>query len=107
MKRSDYRKKSTSRKTPSGRTAVIFRKKKPKVGTCAMCDTRLFGVPRASRSAVRKLAKTERRPERMFGGVLCGNCTQHHIKTKARLSSGALSEKDVAIRERPFLKQIR
>lgn len=107
MKRSDYRKKSTSRKTPAGRTAWLSKKKKPKVATCALCDTRLFGVPRSSRSAVRKLAKTERRPERMFAGVLCGNCVQHLLKTKARLNSGAVSEKDVAIRERKFLAQIR
>jgi large subunit ribosomal protein L34e len=107
MKRSDFRKKALYRKTPSGKTARLTKKKKPKPSTCALCDSRLHATPKASRSAVRKLSHTQRRPERMFGGVLCGNCTQHLVKTKARVKGGAMAENDVPIKERKFLNQVR
>lgn len=89
MKRSVYRLKKRQRKTPSGKKIEIRKTKKTSPAGCALCGKRLNAVLNHSRAIVRKTPSTSRRPERVFGGVLCANCTRHVVKTKARLAHGA------------------
>ena len=68
-------------KLPSGRKPVIhFRKRKPMAAKCAVCGAVLNGVPRERPYKMRTMAKTKKRPERPFGGVLCSKCTRNKIK---------------------------
>lgn len=71
-------------RTPGGRTVVHYRKPKPKVAHCAVCGTALQGIPRELPFRAAKMPKTKKRPERPYGGVLCGSCMRNHIKAKAR-----------------------
>ncbi|MFH8080660.1 MAG: 50S ribosomal protein L34e [Candidatus Aenigmatarchaeota archaeon] len=71
-------------KTPGGRLAIHYRKPKPKPAKCGKCGKVLHGVPRLRGSKMRKLSKTEKRPERPFGGVLCSRCVKKFFAEKAR-----------------------
>ncbi len=62
------------RRTPGGRVAIHFEKRKPGPARCARCGRPLGGVPRERPSRLRKLSKSAKRPERPYGGVLCSTC---------------------------------
>lgn len=71
-------------KTPGGVTKVIYKKKKPAKAQCANCGEILKGVPRERSYKIRKMAKTKKRPERPYGGILCTKCTRELMAEKAR-----------------------
>ncbi|MFX1518936.1 MAG: 50S ribosomal protein L34e [Promethearchaeota archaeon] len=75
--------KKRSTKVPGGRV-IHYKKKKVRKSKCAVCGKRLSGVPRMSPSALRKLPKTQRRPQRPYGGYLCSQCLQELTKQAAR-----------------------
>lgn len=82
-----YRSRSSRRikkKLPGGRNVTHFAPRKPKAAHCAICGSELHGVPKDVTSKVRDMAKTYKRPERAFGGVLCARCTREEIKDKVR-----------------------
>ncbi|MBI5226343.1 50S ribosomal protein L34e [Candidatus Micrarchaeota archaeon] len=107
MNRSRYRMKKRSRRTPSGRTSLLIRNKKPKIAPCALCRTPMGGIPRATRTEMRKLSATQRRPQRAFGGVLCGACTASVIKTRTRLQSGIADETKVPLTLMKYVKMLK
>jgi len=72
------------KKTPGGNNIVSHEKRKPAHAKCGTCGGILSGVPRERPYKVQQLAKTERRPERPYGGVLCSACTKQKIKLQAR-----------------------
>ncbi|MFO7710932.1 MAG: 50S ribosomal protein L34e [Candidatus Woesearchaeota archaeon] len=72
-------KRKVSKKTPGGRLAVHYEERTPSIAHCAMCGVQLSGVPRD----VSKCTKTQKRPERPFGGVLCSSCSRRVIKEEA------------------------
>ena len=69
---------------PGNRVVIHFEKRNPKLARCASCGTSLFGAPRARQTRLKNMAKTERRPERPYGGVLCSACSRQKIKLSAR-----------------------
>ncbi|GAB6147600.1 50S ribosomal protein L34e [Stetteria hydrogenophila] len=79
------------RRTPGGVTVVHFEKRKPGPARCARCGRPLNGVPRLRPSALRKLSKTAKRPERPYGGVLCAACLAELIRESVRSAAGARS----------------
>ncbi|MBI4406458.1 50S ribosomal protein L34e [Candidatus Micrarchaeota archaeon] len=93
------------RRVPSGRVVIHYQQGRGKKHVCAICSSRLPGVkPRSAK--VKKLSKTEKRPERIFGGVLCSNCVQRLLKEKTRLETGAISAEDVALNHLKFLEKL-
>lgn len=76
--------KRTFTKTPGGRNVLHYKKKKPSKHICASCGEVLHGVPRGRPYQIRKLSKTKRRPNRPYGGQLCGACTRRLFKQEAR-----------------------
>jgi large subunit ribosomal protein L34e len=76
------------RKTPTGKIVLVKERRRPKIAKCAICKKPLHGVPRGIPSEIRKLAKSERRPSRPFGGYLCSSCAKEYFKEKARKISG-------------------
>src|SRR3989344_3724023 len=95
------------RKTPRGRTSVFYRPKKPAYATCAICGMRLQAVPKRAPAYMRKLSKTEKRPERLFGGVLCHACVQELLKERIRLQSGTLQKDEVSLMHLKYLQQMK
>ncbi|MBW3003292.1 50S ribosomal protein L34e [Candidatus Woesearchaeota archaeon] len=71
-------------KTPGGKTSLQYRRRKPGKAKCGKCGKILSGVPRELPYKMRNMAKTKKRPERPFGGVLCPACSRALLKEKAR-----------------------
>ena len=72
------------RRVPGGRTLIHFKRKKPKAARCGNCGSVLKGVPRELPYKMRSMAKTKKRPERPFGGVLCSRCMRKTIIDRYR-----------------------
>lgn len=72
------------RKVSGGVVSLQYKKKKPKSAKCGNCGAVLKGIPRALPFRMRSMAKTKKRPERPFGGVLCSKCMREGIIDKAR-----------------------
>jgi len=96
--------KTRSRTTPSGRHTVIGKPKKPSPAHCALCACILQAVPRKGRAQMAKLSKTEKRPERVYGGVLCAGCAQQIVKEKTRLATGTLLRSEVPITHLKYIQ---
>ena len=67
------------KKVPGGATNVQYEHRKPKKAQCATCGKPLAGVLQLRAFKARTTAKTMKRPERPFGGVLCSSCTRLKI----------------------------
>ncbi len=72
-------------RTPGGRVTVHYRSKKPGQPRCAICGRPLHGVPRLRPYQLRKLAKTEKRPERPYGGYICPSCLARLYRVAVRM----------------------
>ncbi|MBC8494651.1 50S ribosomal protein L34e [archaeon] len=72
------------KKTPGGKTVVHYELRKPKQHKCAECGAELKGMPRLRPVEMQKLAKTEKRPERPYGGVLCSACARKKLIQEVR-----------------------
>lgn len=68
--------------TPAGRRVLHYSRRRSGSAKCAVCKKTLQGVPKGTVSQIRKLPKTEKRPERPYGGYLCSNCMKKTIKEK-------------------------
>jgi len=67
-------------RTPGGKTVTHYRSRKNSKAHCAKCKAVLPGVPRGSKTEIKKMSKSKRRPERPFGGMFCSACSRkEHI----------------------------
>ncbi len=71
-------------RVPGGETRLVYKKRKPDKAHCNMCGDVLKGVPRELPAKMRNLAKTKKRPQRPYGGMLCSRCMRKMIIIKAR-----------------------
>ena len=71
-------------RTPGSRTTIHYRKRKPSKAKCGSCGAALKGIARERPSKIKNLPKTQKRPERPFGGVLCTKCMRIKFKAMAR-----------------------
>jgi len=99
--------KSRHRKSPSGKKVVIYKPPKAGRAKCAVCSAKLNAVPSRSPAGMRKLAKTKKRPERRFGGVLCASCTSQIVKEKIRLQEGTISPGEIDLRHLKYIKALK
>ncbi len=76
--------KKTNKRVPGGRVVEHYKKKKPGKHVCAKCGKVLDAVPRGRPYQIRKLKKSNRRPNRPYGGMYCSNCTRKLAKKEAR-----------------------
>ena len=73
-----------SRKLPGGKVTIQYKRRKPSRAKCSDCGKPLMGVPRELPSKMKTLSKTEKRPERPYGGVLCSKCMRSKIIKETR-----------------------
>ena len=66
--------------TPGGRVVMHYPKRKSSRARCGDCGKALAGTPSGMDSDIRKVPKTKKRPERLYGGNLCHSCTRQRIK---------------------------
>ena len=71
-------------KTPSGKNKIHYRKRKPSHSSCGGCGIALQAVPRELPAKMTNMPKTEKRPDRPYGGILCSTCMRMVMKDKAR-----------------------
>ena len=72
------------RKGPGARVSLQYKKKKPNAAKCGTCGAMLKGIPRATPLKMGSMAKTMKRPQRPYGGVLCSKCLRTKIVEKFR-----------------------
>jgi len=72
-------------KVPGGVTKTHYKRRKPGKAKCGKCGAVLKGVPRERSLKMKKMPRTKKRPERIYGGNLCSKCTKLLIIEKARL----------------------
>jgi large subunit ribosomal protein L34e len=71
-------------KTPSGKNVISYRRRKPSKSHCANCGKLLQGIPRELPYKMKNMPKSQKRPERIFGGKLCSNCTKRELIRRIR-----------------------
>lgn len=71
-------------RTVSG-TKERYEEQRPGAAVCS-CGRPLPGVARGTKTQLRKLSKTQKRPSRPFGGQLCAVCLKAGLRNHARLS---------------------
>lgn len=70
-------------KVPRG-VKIIYKKRKPAKARCAITKEVLKGIPRGRPYQIRKLAKTEKRPSRPYGGVLSSKASRRVLMERLR-----------------------
>ena len=70
--------------TPGNRTVTHYRRRKPAKAKCAETGEVLHGVPRLLPSKLSKIPKTQKRPDRPYGGALSSKAMRRKMKEKAR-----------------------
>ncbi|MBI4450912.1 50S ribosomal protein L34e [Candidatus Woesearchaeota archaeon] len=71
-------------RTAGGRLVTHYLRRKPAVAQCGNCGNKLQAVPRGLPYVLRNLSKTEKRPQRPYGGIFCSACSRNLFKRKAR-----------------------
>ena len=70
--------------TPGKRHVTHYIKRKPQSAHCSVCGAVLMGTLRERPYKMMTTAKTKKRPQRPFGGVLCSKCSRLMIVSKSR-----------------------
>ncbi|MBS7643329.1 50S ribosomal protein L34e [Candidatus Bathyarchaeota archaeon] len=68
---------------PGGGVGYHSKVKHVGIGKCAACGRRLKGVGKLD-VRNRYLPKTDKRPERLYGGCVCSSCLREWIKQACR-----------------------
>ncbi len=72
-------------RTPGGNVVLHHKLRRPAYAECGGCHKNLQAVPRERPAGIQALAKAKRRPERPYGGVLCGSCMRKTMVAKGRM----------------------
>ena len=71
-------------RTPGGKNVIHYKARKPSRPHCASCGTAIHGVKAMLSRAMHSVPKTEKRPERPYGGHLCSACMRRTIIEQTR-----------------------
>ena len=71
-------------RTPSSKSKIVYKKRKPKSAKCALCKKTLQGVPRERPYKMRNTSKSKKTSKRIFGSYLCTKCTKREIIRRNR-----------------------
>ncbi|MDD3263299.1 MAG: 50S ribosomal protein L34e [Candidatus Nanoarchaeia archaeon] len=63
----------------SSRVAIHFKKRKPSKAHCSVCGRPLGGMAQERPVKMKNLPKSQKRPERIFGGVMCPSCLKRYL----------------------------
>jgi large subunit ribosomal protein L34e len=99
MKQQKSRKgtRTIKKRTPAGRTATHYTKKKPQQASCARCGSKLKGIARDTPNKLGKKTKSTKRVSRKYGGVLCNKCVKDIEKYRTRMEDGYIVKRDLTI----------
>jgi large subunit ribosomal protein L34e len=91
--------KRSDRITLKGRHVIHFKRGKDSFPHCAICRMELNGISI-------KGGKSRRTNSRLFGGVLCANCTADVVKLGSRVEHGEMKLDDISIKQRAYVLQL-
>ncbi|MFH1054787.1 MAG: hypothetical protein V1744_01700 [Candidatus Altiarchaeota archaeon] len=74
-------------RTPGARTVTHFRQEKAGHVTCGRCKSQLGGVASGSPTWMKSISKSQRIPDRSYGGVLCPNCLDDLVRYVTRMEA--------------------
>ena len=74
-----------AKRTPGSKVKITYQRRKPSKAACGKCGANLKGVPRELPHKMQSLPKTQKRPDRAFGGNLCTKCSRETLRQKARV----------------------
>ncbi len=87
--------------TSKKRNVLHYRRPAPSSPHCAICRAELNGISRS-----RHGGKSRRTNSRLFGGVLCANCTAEVVKLGSRVERGDMTLGDIGMRQRSYVLQL-
>ncbi len=90
------------RVTPKGKHVIHYKRKANSLPHCSICGAELSGIS-TRRNAKGKSLRTN---ARIFGGVLCANCTSEVIKYASRVEHGEMKMSDVGIKHKAYILQM-
>jgi len=90
------------RVTPKGRHTIHYERKHKSLPHCGICGAELNGMSVAGSLK----GKTRKRVERLFGGVLCANCTAEVVKLASRIENGEMKLSDASTKQRNYILQM-
>ncbi len=93
--------KRSDRLTLKGRHVVHFKRAKNAFPHCAICRTELNGIVLSMKGG-----RSRRTNSRLFGGVLCANCTADVVKLGSRVEQGEMKLDDIGIKQRTYVLQL-
>ena len=93
--------KKVKRHTPEGGTVTHYRRAKNSMPHCAICGLELNGI-----SLSRDGGRSRRTNSRLFGGVLCANCTADIVKLGSRVEQGNLRLDDIGMKQKKYVLQL-
>jgi len=70
-------------RTPGGRVVYHYKHKRHSPARCMRCGAVLNATPTGPRSIIAKIPKSQRRPNRPYGGNLCPRCLREIMMTSA------------------------
>jgi large subunit ribosomal protein L34e len=80
------------RRLPGNTNGIRYIRRPPKAAHCPVTGQILAGVPKIRPAKMRQLAKSERRPTRMYGGVLSHTAVANAIQAKILKESESSEE---------------
>lgn len=89
------------RVTSTGRVVVHYERKKNELPHCAICGVELNGI-----NPDLKGGKSRRTTSRLFGGVLCSNCTAEVVTLRSRIEQGDMKLDDIGIKQKSYVLQL-
>lgn len=85
-------------KTPGGRVTIHYKRRKPNYPKCGITGQILPGVARGTSTEVRKLARSERKPSRPYGGNYSSKASRMLLKLKdAKIPANAKDAKGLDV----------
>jgi len=85
--------------TKTGRHVIHFRRAKSSLPHCSICKLELNGIGTTG-------GKSRKTNSRLFGGVLCANCTADVVKLGSRVEQGEMKLDDIGIKQRTYVLQL-
>jgi large subunit ribosomal protein L34e len=94
-------------RTPGGKTKRNLVKKKTSKQKCAVCSKVINGVPHGLRDfEVKRLSKTQRRPENLLSSILCPKCREIAYHDAVMFKYKLKTEKDLDFRYKKYIEMI-
>lgn len=101
------RKKRKFTRTIKGKAAIRTSSGKTSKHKCSFCGKAMHGMPHGLNSSeVRKLSKTQRRPEVLLAGKLCNKCRDMVVEEAIKVNSGVKQITSVQLNYRPYILEI-